>query len=56
MHPVKHTQRCSALKPSVFSLLHVKQNEVPQHPSETTADSAEAETGLCTLFTPNAAE
>lgn len=56
----KKTQRCSALKPSIFSLLgrrvHVKQNEVLQHPSETAADSAKAETGLCTLFASNAAE
>lgn len=46
------------LKPSVFSLLgrgvHVKQNEVLQR--DGSWDGAEAETGLCTLFAPNAAE
>lgn len=53
-------KRWPALKGSVSSRLrlgvHVKQNKVLQHPSETAVDSTETETGLCTLFPSNAAE
>lgn len=56
IHPVKK----KPLKRSVSSRLrlgvHVKQNKVLQHPSETAVDSTETETGLCTLFPTNAAE
>lgn len=61
IHPVKkEKKRWPALKHSVSSRLrlgvHVKQNKVLQHPSETAVDSTETETGLCTLFPSKAAE
>lgn len=50
------TQRCSPLKPSVFSLLgrcvHVKQNKVPQHPSEPAAAEAEQSLGSAPCSLP----